>query len=194
MIKFRFTPLTMLSCVVVVLASLLYSSSRLRKTEEFKEEAFRLKKLSESLLQQKEKDSACLASLKKADKQYVDKHLETLSLLESEAKRLQALSLYRKENAALLQRLEFLKEGKNRLVFIEKQRRQTQGLQEIEEKLQHLVECNDDDLKKMIDLIEKEEEGKPQLLVKEFDLTRKKTPFDEEVYAIDLELIKRESL
>jgi hypothetical protein len=146
---------------------------------------------------EKNKEELLLKEMHAADHFYLDKHVESLVFLESEMKRLHARSMYQKDSDALLKRLEFLKG--NRLVFAEVKRDQGELIQEVEEKLQHPVEMNEDDLKKLLVLIEgvsinpySAKEGRPHLLIKEFDLSKRKALPDEEVFVVDFQLIKRE--
>ena len=147
------------------------------------------------------KNDSCLAELTQADRSYLDKHLESLTLLETEMRRLQAVMQHQKESTHLARRLEFLKSGENRICLVEEKRRSDNKLQEIEEKLQHPVEMNEEDLKKLLVLIEGVSinpyspiQGRPQLIFRDFDLTKQMAPSEEEVYVIDLKLIKREPI
>ncbi len=150
-------------------------------------------------LHQKENDF--LASLKNPDHFYIDKHLEALCFLEPEIKKTEALLLDSPNDEALKKRLHFLKEGPNRLLFSEVQTRQQNRFQEVEEQQQHLVEMNEEDLKKILSLIEGvtiwpygPKEKRPQLIIKDFQLSKKEISSQEFVYAISMQLIKRESL
>lgn len=150
-------------------------------------------------LHQKENDF--LASLKNPDHFYIDKHLETLYFLEPEIKKIEALLLDSPNDESLKKRLHFLKEGPNRLLFSEIQTRQQSRFQEVEEKQQRLVEMNEEDLKKILSLIEGvtiwpygPKEKRPQLIIKDFQLSKKEISSEEFVYAINMHLIKRESL
>lgn len=148
---------------------------------------------------QKTKNDACLSLLKTADRSYLDKHVEPLVLLEPETRRIQAFLSHQKENHSLARRLEFLKSGKNRIALVEEKRRAAQQLQEVEEKLQHPIELNEEDLKKLLVLIEgvtinpySPVQGRPQIIFKEFDLVKQMASSEEEIYMIDFKLIKRE--
>jgi len=150
--------------------------------------------------EQKTKSDACVFQLKTADRAYLGKQLESLTLLEPEVRRVQALLSHQKENHPLTLRLEFFKSGKNRIAFIEEKQRAAEHLQETEEKLQHPVELNEEDLKKLLVLIEgvtinpySPVQGRPLLVFKEFDLVKQMAPSEEEIYMVDFKLIKREA-
>jgi hypothetical protein len=135
--------------------------------------------------EQEGKNTHYLAELKEAPLR--DQILESLPLLETEGRRVQVLYAQDKENLQLKQRLEFLKSGKNRISFTEEKRRTHGKLREIEEKLARRVEMNEEDLQTVLPLLE------PRI-IREFDLTKQMTPSEEEVYSIDLKVIKREVL
>ena len=150
------------------------------------------------ILHQKENDF--LASLKNPDHFYIDKHLETLCFLEPEIKKIEALLLDSPNDESLKKRLHFLKEGANRLLFSEIQTRQQNRFLEVEEKQQQPVEMNEEDLKKTLSLIEGvtiwpygPKEKRPQLIIKDFQLSKKEISSQEFVYVLNTLLIRRES-
>lgn len=168
--------------------------------ENLADEMQRIYKKSKQLQTLHQKESDFLASLKNPDHFYIDKHLETLCFLEPEIKKTEALLLDSPNDETLKKRLHFLKEGPNRLLFSEVQTRQQNRFQEVEEKQQHLVEMNEEDLKKTLSLIEGvtiwpygPKEKRPQLIIKDFQLSKKEISSQEFVYAINMHLIKRES-
>ena len=147
-----------------------------------------------------QKESVFLSSLKNPDHFYIDKHIETLCFLEPEIRKTEAQLLENPNDDTLKKRLHFLKEGPNRLLFSEVQTRQHNHFQEVEEKQQHVVEMNEEDLKKTLSLIEGvtiwpygPKEMRPQLIIKDFQLSKKETSSQEFVYIINMDLIKRES-
>jgi len=135
--------------------------------------------------------------LKNPDPHYLDKYIETLTFLVPELKKLEA-----SENTEEMQkRLQFIKDGANRLVFSEEEVRMAERLREIEEKQQHSVEMNEEDLKKLLCLIEGvtiwpygPKEGRPQLIIKDFKLSKKKLSSQDKVFVVSMELIKRENI
>jgi len=156
----------------------------------------------ESLAQEvKRKESALMTSLKHPDPNYLEKNIETLSFLLSEVKKIEALQSENFEDERTAKRMQFLKEGGNRLVFSEEQVRTNDTFREIEEKQQHPVEMNEEDLKKLLCLIEGitiwpygPKEGRPQLIIKDFKLTKKEISPQEKVFVVSVQLIKRENL
>jgi hypothetical protein len=174
--------------------------TQLYTLETFGEEVARIHKKSVQFQSLQQKESGFLSSLQHSDHFYIDQHLETLCFLEPEIKKTEALLLENPHHELLKKRLHFLKEGPNRLLFSEVQTRQHHVFQEVEEKQQHFVEMNEEDLKKMLSLIEGvtiwpygPKEKRPQLIIKDFQLTKKETPSQEFVYMVNMHLIKREN-
>jgi hypothetical protein len=147
------------------------------------------------------KESSLLASLKNPDPHYLDKNVETLTFLLPEIKKLETIQLENAEEEVLAKRLQMLKEGGNRLLFSEEQIRTNDLFRETEEKQQQPVELNEEDLKKLLCLIEGvtiwpygPKEGRPQLIIKDFTLSKKELSSHEKVFVVSLQLIKRENL
>jgi hypothetical protein len=141
-----------------------------------------------------------LTSLKNPDPHYLDKNVETLTFLLPEVKKLESLLAENPEEEQLGRRLQFLKNG-NRLIFSEEQIRTNDLFTEVEEKQQNPVEMNEEDLKKLLCLIEGitiwpygPKEGRPQLIIKDFRLSKKELSSQEKVYVVSIQLIKRENL
>jgi hypothetical protein len=146
------------------------------------------------------KDSSVLASLKNPDPHYLDKNVEALTFLLPEMKKLEAIQLENPEDEQIGKRLQFLKEG-NRLAFSEEQIRSNEIFREIEEKQQHPVEMNEEDLKKLLCLIEGitiwpygPKEGRPQLIIKDFKLSKKELSSQEKMFVVSMQMIKRENM
>jgi hypothetical protein len=138
-----------------------------------------------------------------ADHFYIDKYLETLVFLEPEVEILQ--KMIDDKNFAgderVKKRLEFLTSSSNALTFSEGVVQAFPLFQETLETLIHPVEVNGSDIQKILACIEGIKIGdsvpglcRPQLLVTEFRLDKKKMNDKHEVYLLDLKLIKREFL
>lgn len=128
-----------------------------------------------------------LEKLKTADPAYLEKVLAGLVFLEAEIKRLQLV-----KTDPNVKRLRFFKERANSLQFIEENFRENLPFQETDIRLDHPVEMDSEDLKKLLKGIEEIEA--PELVIKKFELSRKSPSPQEEVYLINFELIKRELL
>lgn len=171
--------------LIPVLFSLWFCHWQARHLETLEARIDSLEAQAHLVKEQEGKNTQYLSELKEAALR--DQQLENLPLLETEGRRVQALYAQNKENSHLGRRLEFLKSGKNRISFVEEKRRSQGKLREIEEKLPHRVELSEEDLKMVLYLLE------PRV-IREFDLTKQMAPSEEEVYSIDLKVIKREVL
>ncbi len=138
-----------------------------------------------------------------ADHFYIDKYLETLVFLEPEIEMLQKITNDKNfaDDERIKKRLEFLTSQANSLVFSEGVVQSFPLFQETIETLVHPVEANSYDLKKILARIEDVKIGaftpgpnRPQLLITEFKLEKKKINDKNEVFLINLKLLKREFL
>lgn len=96
--------------------------------------------------------------------------------------------------------MDFLRSNKNKLAFAEGMIVQEGRFKEVEEKQKHPIEINEDDLKKILSVLEGVDispylcpEKHPQCIIKQFELT-KKTHQDikEKVFILSMQLLKRE--
>ena len=147
------------------------------------------------------KESVLLSSLKNPDPHYLDKHVETLTFLLPEIKKLETLQLENPDDEQTIKQLQSLKEGDNRLRFSEEQIRNNELFRETEEKQQQLIKLNEEDLKKLLCLIEGitiwpygPKEGRPQLIISDFKLTKNELSSHEKVFVVSMQLIKRENM
>lgn len=175
--------------------------SQFQKLEELESEIERIHIKTAHVEETRAKESAVLASLKNPDPQYLDKQLETLTFLLPEIKKLETLQTDLPDDEQVAKRVQFLKEGGNRLLFSEEQIRTHESFRETEEKQQHTIEINEEDLKKLLCLIEGvtiwpygPKEGRPQLIITDFKLQKIERPTQEKVYAVSLQLLKRENV
>lgn len=138
-----------------------------------------------------------------ADHFYIDKHIESLVLLEDEVRALEKLaesSTYG-NHQAIKNRIDFLTGNDNRLVFTEGVVQSYPGFQETQESLLHTVEVNEEDLRHILSRIEGIDIGdyspgpnRPQLIITDFKIDKKNTFANNEVFILNLKLLKREFL
>ena len=140
---------------------------------------------------------------READHFYIDKYLETLVFLEPEIEHLQKIVHDKNfaDDERIKKRLEFLTSSANALVFSEGVVQSFPFFQETTETLVHPVEVNAADIQKVLVKIEGVKMGdivpslhRPQLIITEFKLDKKKVSEKNETYLLDLKLIKREFL
>jgi len=137
-----------------------------------------------------------------SDPYFLNKELESLSFLEEEKinlkKWLNHPGISRKDRIA--QRVRFLENGENKLVFQEEEIRLSKLYKETVEKQKSPIEIDANDLKKLLSLIEDLPSEnlpltrRPQLIISEFSMHKKTTPFDGQAIEVKLDLFKREFL
>jgi hypothetical protein len=136
-----------------------------------------------------------------ADHFYIDKHLETLSFLDTEAETLQKLvnNKYFAGDENVKKRLEFISGPTNDLLFSEGNVQSYPFFQETISSMVHPIEVNLEDLKTILALVEgyqigpyKSGPNRPQLIVIDFKLDRKEATEKNEVFLINMKLLKRE--
>lgn len=136
-----------------------------------------------------------------ADHFYIDKNLETLQLLAPELEELKRLTANPNyiEDEATRKRFDFLNSKQNHLTFSESNVQTTPFFTEVTETLLHPVEVNVSDLKKILALIEGRKIGdfetapqRPQLQIIDFKLEKKNIRENNEVFDLNMKLLKRE--
>lgn len=182
-----------------LLGLIIHFFTRLNTLESLQEEVDRIQKKSIHLEALNQKENRFLASIKNPDHFYIDTYIETLYFLEPEIKKLESLLKDNPQDDHIRKRLHFLKDGNNRLRFAEVQTRKHQQFQEVEEQQQQVVEVNEEDLKKTLSLIEGvtiwpygPREKRPQLIIKDFQLSKKENGSQDFVFLLNINLIKRE--
>lgn len=182
---------------------ILYYFSQERKIEEFRTS---LENINNQVLLKEKKQALNLLvryHFKDADRFYIDKYLETLVFLEPEIETLQKIINDKNfaDDERIKKRLEFLTSNSNSLVFSEGVVQKYPFFQETEETLVHPVEVNAADIKKILARIEGTHLGdfspgpnRPQLIITDFKLDKKKVMDKNEVYLLSMKLIKREYL
>ncbi|MBA3721485.1 MAG: hypothetical protein H0W88_03695 [Parachlamydiaceae bacterium] len=140
---------------------------------------------------------------KEADHFYIDKYLETLVFLEPEIEMLQKIVSDKNfaDDERIKKRLEILTTQANSMTFSEGIVQTFPFFQETMETLVHPVEVNTTDLQKILTRVEGTECGsftpspnRPQLIITECKLDKKKTTDKNEVFLLNLKLLKREYL
>lgn len=138
---------------------------------------------------------------READRFYIDKNIETITLLEPEIKSLQ--EIVNNKNFAgderVKRRLDFLTGPDNKILMVEGNIQTYPLFQEVISTLSRPVEINVDDLKQLLSLMEGVDippytpaADRPQLIVLDFKLTRKEGEEGNEVYQLNMKLLKRE--
>jgi hypothetical protein len=186
----------------VALAWFLFSA-RLSSVRDLQSFEWRLQELAFSREKKQAANMAIYGHFRDADHFYIDKNLETLTFLEPEIESLKKMlsnpNFPADEN--LKKRLEFLNGSGNSLVFAEGVVQSTQAFQEVTETLVHPVEINIEDLQQILCRIEGVSIGacvpqptRPQLIILDFKIDRKNVSEKNQVFQLNLKLLKREFL
>lgn len=134
---------------------------------------------------------------------YIDKNLETLNLLEPEIESLKSMlnNPNFPDDDNIKKRLETLTGNSNNLIFTEGVVQSTPIFQEVTETLVHPVECNVQDIQHILCRVEGialdecvPPSNRPQLIVLDFKIDKKKVSEKNEVFLLNLKLLKREFL
>lgn len=142
---------------------------------------------------------AVQASFIKADRFYLDKQIENLSLLNREVKLLQRLidNAIVPPDVQLINRLEALK--KNRIQFSEGSVETYPFFKEVPDSLAIPVEVDISDIQKILSRIEgvnicqsELPPNRPQLLITDFKLERKRGIKQSELYTLNIKMVQRE--
>ncbi|HAB99838.1 MAG TPA: hypothetical protein DCE71_08460 [Parachlamydiales bacterium] len=142
-----------------------------------------------------------LSRYAEAEPYFIDQHIESLPLLQEEIDWLQTYEHHPAlaETKLAKQRLAYLSKEKNKISFIEEEIKKSALCQETEEKMKKPVEMSEKDLKKLLSLIENIHIGpfephpkSPQMIITNFSLKKKTSPFKQETFEVKLDLLKRE--
>lgn len=143
------------------------------------------------------------ANYRESDHFYIDKNVETLSFLEPEVESLQKIISNKNyaDDENVKKRLEFLTGTGNSLSFSEGVVQSSPIFQEVTETLVHPVEVNVNDLQKILSKIEGVDIGaytpgpsRPQLIILDFKLEKKNINDKNDVFLLNMKLLKREFL
>ncbi len=155
-----------------------------------------------ALLKEKKQavNKAVMSHYRDADRFYIDKNIEAITLLKPEIEALEKISKQNNfiENEEVTNRLKFLT-NKNSLVFAEGVVQTYPYFSETAETLVHPVEIDLNDLQNILAKIEDIDIGlykpgpnPPQLIITDLKLEKRKTSNDNEVFNLNIKLLKRE--
>ncbi len=190
----------MLSPLLFTAALIYMEKSAFQELEDRFSAAVRKGKLA---MERKAKKERFLHRYSHPDPYFLDQEIESLVFLRKEKERLQSLlhhpALPRKE--PIQERLSYLAGSDNRLSFIEENIRSSNRIKETEERQRHPVQLDEEDLQRLLSLIEDLPIGSfsplkqsPQLLIRDLKLKKLTTPLLTSVFEMELDLLKREFL
>lgn len=185
--------LVVLGLLPVMILSFSWMQKR-KGWEEVSEKIYEIQLLSETRVRKQALNTTVREHYGEADQFYLENQLESLSFLKKEREALERLlqSPTFTGNEAAEKRYTFLTGTGNRLQFTEGSVASGEGVQETIEILAHPVEIDTHDLKELLNRIEGNRGGKPQLIVADFNLNRKEQRNGNEVFEATMKLIKRE--
>lgn len=125
---------------------------------------------------------------------YLENQLESLAFLKKEKEALEHLlnNPTFTGNEAAEKRYAFLSSEANRFEWIQGSTQVIEGIQQSDLLLAHPVEIDAQDLKEILMRIEGSRKAKPQLIVTDFKLNKKELSGGNEVFELNMKLLKRE--
>lgn len=142
------------------------------------------------------------AIFREHDHFYIDKEIETIIPLKDEIEALQKVLQrgFHPDEDQFRKRLVFLTNGQNAISFVEGSVKASPGFQETTENLAHPIEADLSDIKRILSRVEGvslDEQNqtllRPHLFITEMKM-EKKRGVSQELYTVDLKLVKREYL
>lgn len=178
-------------------------SSNLSDVESIETQMYRLQDMAFNREKKQAVNMAVRNHYREADHFYIDKNLETLALLQPELESLRQMSNNPNfpEDEQIKKRIEQLSGQENLMHFTEGVVQSTPIFQEVTETLVHPVEVNVSDLRNILCKIEGVSIGscvtpllKPQLIILDFKIERKNVSEKNQIFMLNLKLLKREFL
>lgn len=191
----------MIACLIPAVFIGIYLLFSLKDLDHLEDKIDRVQTLG---LQQEKKQATNLTVInhfRDADHFYIDKHLEVLNFLEPEAEALQKIMKNKNftDDEVIKKRYALLTGSGNTLRFSEGVVQTLPQFQETTETLIHPVEVNVDDIQKILAMVEGIQVGaykpaplRPQLIILDFKLEKKAGTDKNEVYQLNMKLLKRE--
>lgn len=184
--------------IVFLYSSASFAFSSIQKWKFTNQRVHLLHTLSDKKEIQKKTLEAHAIKYRHSDLQYLSSIVTTQPLIVSEAKKAEILLKEKEKDPSSSLQLGEILLNQSRFHFSEKTRRSYNEGEEIEWAMDCPVLMNEDDLKKILSLIEGAPLGKnrppakrPLLLVKMFELEQVELPFRDRVYRVRMELVQR---
>lgn len=178
-------------------------SSQLDTTRTLESQMWRLQEMALSREKKQAINMAVRNHFRDVDHFYIDKNLETMAFLEPEIESLKNMlnNPNFPEDENIKKRLELLTGNGNSMIFTEGVVQSTPVFQEVTETLVHPVEVDVEDLQEILCRIEGKPIGgcvpppnRPQLSILDFKIEKKNVSEKNQVFLLNLKLLKREFL
>lgn len=185
--------LIMVGLVPVFVVIIHYTKKR-KEWEAVSEQIVNIQHFSAQATRKQSLNSVVRSVFAEADQFYLENQLEPLSFLKKERETLEQLlrSSNFTGNEAAEKRYSFLTSNANRFEWVQGSTQAAEGFQETDILLAHPLEIDAHDLKEILMRIEGNRKGKPQLIITDFRLHKKELSSGNEVFEVNMKLLKRE--
>lgn len=193
----------MIAGLIPILIAWLSFSSQLDQVNDLQAQLWSLQDEAFNVERKQSTNIAVRSHFHDTDHFYIDKNLETLVFLEPEIESLQKMlnNPNFPDDENIKKRVEMLTGSENSMVFTEGVVQSTPIFQEVTETLAHPVEVNVQDIQHILCRVEgialngcTPPPNRPQLIVLEFKIDKKNVSDKNEVFSLNLKLLKREFL
>jgi hypothetical protein len=185
--------LMILGVLPLIFAGFHYAKKK-KEWEEVSQQILRIHHISTTAARKQSLNTIVRRIYSEADQFYLENQLETMSFLKKEGETLQQLlkSPTFTGNEAAEKRYAYLTSHANQFEWIQGSVQTVEGIQECDTFLAHPVEIDALDLKEILLRIEGNRKGKPQLIITDFKLNKKALSSGNEVFELNMKLLKRE--
>lgn len=187
------------SLLVPIICATFYLFFQILELQELENRFIYSTKKGKSAIEKKRNKEQFLRRYSSYTPYFINQYIESLNFLDKEKQELITLLNHPAvlNKKILKERLSFLSGETNRLLFAEEKVRSSTKIKETEEKQRHPVQVDEKDLEKLLSLIEdvsSEPLNSPQLIIRNFQLKKKETSLRNEIFEVEMELLKREWL
>ncbi len=178
-----------------------YSFGQYKKIQVLEERFIGACKKGKTAIERKQKKEEFIQRYSHANPYFLDEQIESMVFLTNEISDLEKLEIHPAISDKRLptSRLDFLKNGMNRLSFVEESIRSNGSIKETEEKQKYSVQMNREDVKRLLSSLENipiedfsVSDHRPQIVITDFRLEKRQTPVKTDVFEVDMQFIKRE--
>ena len=182
--------------IIIILSLTVYQANRYLKLSFGYERLNNLEHLASSSLEKRTRVRDFLESKIDSDSYFIDNNLENLKFLKNEINTYKKLKSHIAfaQNEEIKKRYDFLT-NKNKLKFFEENIKTSSLVKETEERQINSIEVNEEDVEKLLSIIEeksikdfKPTQKMPQLIITNFNLKKEKS----DSFLLDMKLLKRE--
>lgn len=181
-----------------ILASI-FACIKQMEIQELEERFLRASRFEKSANEKMGRKKEFLAKFSKANPYFLDQQIESLVFLEQEKEKITSLLEHPAFPKSELIRERLKTIDANRLGFVEGQIKTAQNMREVEEKQKEPIEMDEEDLQKLLSLLENVQvsaylppKESPQIIIKDLRIKKQESLFQTEHFVVEMELLKRE--